>query len=309
MEKAKVEILLALYNGEKYLEEMIKSILAQSYENWVLKICDDFSTDNSLEIAKAFEKKYPDKIFVSQNEKPSGSAVANFSGLLKNAANEYIMFADQDDIWLSDKILTTLEAMQRAETDKNIPILVHSDLSVVDEDLNEIAPSFFNLQGLKKELSFNEILVQNNITGCTAMINRALCDLAKSSIEKSAMHDWWLGILALPMGKVVFIDKPLIKYRQHNDNSRGARNSKSPSYILKRAKEKNDAKNMLSLGYKQAKLLLDMHSGSLDEKCRKSANLYASLLQASKLKKWLIIFKFGFWKTGIIRRIGQLLYC
>ena len=104
-----IDILMAVYNGERFLAEQIESIIGQSYSDWHLYICDDGSKDNSVQIMSDYAEKYPNLITVSVNSEPTGSACGNFMRMLSKSESEYVMFSDQDDFWLADKIKLTLE--------------------------------------------------------------------------------------------------------------------------------------------------------------------------------------------------------
>ena len=123
----KVAILMATYNGEKYLSEQIESIINQTFTDWVLYIHDDGSTDGTLEIIKKYVKIYPKKIILIQGER-TGGAKFNFFSLMDKVTAEYIMFSDQDDWWLPDKINKTLEKCIKIENgQKDTPVVVFTD--------------------------------------------------------------------------------------------------------------------------------------------------------------------------------------
>ena len=149
-----ITVLLAVYNGEKYLKEQIESILNQSVKDVKIVIRDDGSTDNSGEIITSYCNEFPDKISCIKGE-ATGSAQKNFAELLKNCDSDYIMFSDQDDVWLCDKIEKTYNAMVKAEQNSQTPVLVHTDLKVVDDKLCEISPSFFDFQKLIQKTEVN----------------------------------------------------------------------------------------------------------------------------------------------------------
>lgn len=149
-----VTILLATLNGEDYLKAQLESIAAQTYENWQLVVGDDGSTDDTISIIEEFSEKHPDQVTIIKNDPPQGSAKDNFISLLRNSYGPYFMFCDQDDVWKPDKIYLTLQKMESLEArygDK-IPILVHSDLSVADSNLEMIAESFSSMQIFQREL-------------------------------------------------------------------------------------------------------------------------------------------------------------
>ena len=219
-----VDIIMATYNGSKYIEQQIDSIISQTYTNWRLYIRDDGSTDNTVEIIKRYLKKYKNKIILIEDEKKGLGSKMNFAELMKYVESDYCMFADQDDFWLEDKVEVSLKKMKELENkliDK--PILVHSDLKVVDENLNIINESFFKYQNINPEHNkLNNLFVWNTVTGCTAMLNRELIRLCKNIPENCVMHDWWIALVASSMGMIYTIRDQTILYRQHSNNTLGA---------------------------------------------------------------------------------------
>ena len=135
---------MATYNGEKYIEEQLESLLEQTLQNFKIFIQDDCSQDKTIQIIQDYQRKYPDKIFFGINKKNTGSAKHNFFNLLLHYKDDYIMLCDQDDVWNADKIEITFNEMKRMEKlhGQQTPILVHTDLTVVDSDLKVINSSF-----------------------------------------------------------------------------------------------------------------------------------------------------------------------
>jgi len=245
-----IEILLATYNGERFLPEQIESITSQSFKDYNILASDDNSSDCTLEILRGYEGVLGEQIKVVQSN--THSAKENFYNLLDMADDEYIALCDQDDFWESDKLEKSLKALQRLEKryGKETPILVHSDLEIVDENLNSKNKKMSELTGISEaikyakkeskylytistEKSFSRYLVENNITGNTVIINKALLDIYKRP-EVSFMHDWWLGLIAFTFGKVGFLNECLVKYRQHESNELGAKNPLELRNIKKR---------------------------------------------------------------------------
>jgi glycosyltransferase involved in cell wall biosynthesis len=193
-----IDILLATYNGEKYLSEQIESILNQTHEEWILRIRDDGSTDKTVEIISTYTSKYPDKIALIKDSEKNLGATLNFSRLMEKSDAEYIMFCDQDDIWMNNKIEITLAKMKELETEysNTVPLMVFSDLTVVDEKLNEVEKSFWNFQKIEPNISKNlyEIMAQNVVTGCTMMFNNKALTLCKPIPTKDILHDHWVAV-------------------------------------------------------------------------------------------------------------------
>lgn len=303
-----VAVLLAVYNGERYLKQQIDSILNQSYTNVKIIIRDDGSTDNSTDIIKDYCKNYPEKIILLEG-KPTGSAAKNFAELLKTCDDsfDYIMFCDQDDVWLLDKIEKTLAAMKSAEGESTeIPVLVHTDLKVADCNLNVINESFFKFQKLnQKEISLPKLLVKNYVTGCTVMINKALRQRCVAIPYGCIMHDWWLALTAELFGKLICLPQPTILYRQHENNQVGAAESYGLSLIKAKLKTMNIVRNNYNATYNQAKLLLDCYGDSLNSCQKDLITKYYEINQMNKLKKIITVNKYGFKRGTLLRNLGQ----
>jgi glycosyltransferase involved in cell wall biosynthesis len=224
--KRSIDILLATYNGQKYLREQVDSILAQSNQDWQLLIRDDASDDDTLSIIKDYVAKYSDRVKLIEDDGCHLGASLNFQRLLENSAAEYIMFSDQDDVWLPLKIEATLNLMKSTEKEcPNKPILVHTDLIVVDSRLNTIAKSTWKYQGISPEIGNdpNKVIFQNVATGCTIMINRKAKTISLPIPKEAVMHDWWLAINVAKYGKIVYVPDQLVLYRQHSNNLVGAK--------------------------------------------------------------------------------------
>jgi glycosyltransferase involved in cell wall biosynthesis len=219
-----IAILLATYNGEEYLEQLLDSLLNQTQNNWNLYISDDGSSDSTLSIIEKYVAKYSNVFYLDSIEHNKG-AKNSFMWLLKEIKADYYMFCDQDDIWLPQKIEITFHEMERIENNmKDVPVLIHSDLKVVDKDLNVISDSFYKYSGIPTRFSsFQFYCAYNNITGCTLMINRKTRQFSLQIPEVAKMHDAWIGrVVSYHNGLISFINIPLILYRQHNNNVIGA---------------------------------------------------------------------------------------
>jgi len=221
-----IQVLLATYNGESYLKAQIDSLLSQTFTKWQLLVHDDDSNDKTVEILLDYQQMYPEKIKVIDDSFNYGSACKNFSHLLSMSTSKYVMFCDQDDVWLPEKIEKSFIRIKEMEDlYGNIPIVVHTDLAVVDESLNLIASSMFDYQGLNNSVeSLLQALVKNSVTGCAAIINRKAIEVSLPILPSAVMHDWWVSANVLKYsGKIEFINESLIKYRQHSGNALGAK--------------------------------------------------------------------------------------
>ncbi|MDX8377108.1 MAG: glycosyltransferase family 2 protein, partial [Mariprofundales bacterium] len=196
--------------------------------NLYIYIRDDGSSDETVLLIQKLESQYSNIHYIDDGLGNLGAS-GNFAHLLNIASNkdgDYVLFADQDDVWFSDKISQQMQRMLILEQQyPNIPMLIHSDMEVVDANLQQIHPSFMVYQGINHESNnpLQVLLAQNFVTGCTMMINRSLLELALPIPKEALMHDWWLALCAAVFGRIEYIDKPLVKYRQHGNNEVGAK--------------------------------------------------------------------------------------
>lgn len=216
----RLQILMSTYNGAKYLREQMDSILAQTvmyHSDWFVEIVirDDGSTDETIKILEEYSVKYPRlSYYKGENE----GVVRSFFDLICNTPDEvdYIALADQDDLWMPEKLECALMALSKEENSQ--PLLYCGSTYLVDDRLRPI-------KGLSSHAirpSFGNALVENICTGCTAVFNAALRDIIKLQIpEFTPMHDWWLYLLSACLGKVYYDTEPHMYYRQHGSNTVG----------------------------------------------------------------------------------------
>lgn len=221
-----VWVLLSTWNGAKYLPELLDSILAQSYKNIRILVRDDGSTDSTPEVLAQYSEQFSDYFMVERGD--NVGVVCSFSTLIGKAielagVDDLIMCADQDDCWMPEKLRLTLEAYKSIGS-AQLPVLIHSDLQVIDGNGEVLSDSFMDMQKLNPYANRVEnLLVQNTVTGCTAAFNVALAKLAYPIPSAALMHDWWLALLASHFGRIEYLAAPLVGYRQHSDNVVGAK--------------------------------------------------------------------------------------
>lgn len=216
-----IDVLLATYNGEKYVKEQIESILNQTYKEINLIISDDCSTDNTREILKEYERQDKRvKLFFQENNL---GYVKNFEFLLGKVENDIYMLSDQDDVWLPEKVEKSYNCLKENDAD-----LAFGDLEVVSENLNTINPSFCDYMKLSRKIkkcsnSYEMNYLYNCVTGCTVIAkskwNEKILPIPADS--KYLAHDHWIALMIGIKGKVVFMPEKLIKYRQHGNNQIG----------------------------------------------------------------------------------------
>jgi len=313
----KVSILLSTYNGEKYLKEQIDSLFYQTYKNFILIVRDDGSIDETVCILEKYKKEHNNIILLNDNK--NKGVIKSFSYLLEYAVNNtnsnYFMFCDQDDVWEKNKIKITLQKMQEKEKRYGyIPILIHTDLEVVDQYMNLLHPSFWRYDFISPKYdSLNRLLMKNTITGCTMMINKFLAFKSIPIPDEAIMHDWWIGLVASYFGKIDYIKEATIKYRQHDRNSLGAKAYKKE--LLKNVK--NVLKGIFfkrgkfykhhKINIVQARKFLERFESELDDYTKLMLKDFSEIEEKTYFEKRKIIFKYKLFKQGIIRNLGLLL--
>jgi len=304
-----IQILMAVYNGEKFIEEQLRSIINQTNTEWELLIRDDLSTDSTLNIILEYYKNYHDRIRIIDNHGIRYGAAGNFMELLKISDSEYVMFADQDDVWLPDKIDKTLSTMKRLEEKegKDTPLLVHTDLCVVDENLNLISRSMWKMQKINPQFkSLNRLLIQNNVTGCASMINKKLVEMSKQFSYGIIIHDWWIALIASCFGEIEYINNPMILYRQHNYNEVGAVGY-NLNYIYKEFIKRESLKENLKKYRKQAEMLLTEFQDNLRDDQKILLEKFSNIDSMNMIEKRIFLIKNSILKYGFFRNVGVLL--
>lgn len=221
----KVHILLSTYNGERFLAEQIDSIRKQTFQDWILLIRDDGSSDGTRQIIRDYCLKDERIFFINPDDTINLGVIQSFHTLLKYERADYYFFSDQDDIWLEQKLELQLAAAKAYPADK--PLLVYTDLKVVGQDLTIMHESMIQTQSDHANTQLVQELTENTVTGGVAMINHSLAGLWTGREEYDLlMHDWYLALMASALGNLVYIDEPTELYRQHEANVLGARTLK-----------------------------------------------------------------------------------
>jgi rhamnosyltransferase len=223
MKDKTVDILMATYNGSKYIQEQINSILSQSYKNFNLIIRDDNSTDNTMSIIKKLQKN-DIRIKIIEDNKGNLGVSKNFEALLKYSNADYLMFSDQDDIWLPNKVLLLLQKIIEINNVPDQPTLVYSESTVVNDKLEIIRHNIYPSGGLDTDIK-NLLFTNGGIQGSSMIFNRKLKELILPIPDEIYMHDAYATLLALLFGKIGFVNQPLMYYRQHDSNVLGVKKS------------------------------------------------------------------------------------
>lgn len=326
----RIAILLATYNGEKYIEKQLNSIVAQSNKDWTVYIHDDGSKDRTMEKVHRYTALYPE-LFKLVEGKPTGSAKTNFLYLLGQVDAPYYMFCDQDDVWLPEKIERTISEMKRLEQEAQsqletlntsgrvgsvnirpdanaqLPIMVFTELRVVDEKLKTIAETMSAYQGLDcSKTSRNRLMIQNVVTGCTAMVNRSLRNLMIQyrNADRIIMHDWWGALLAAEFGRIAFLEEPLILYRQHDKNNVGALDIGDMGFVARYAGQRKKIRQALAVTRTQVQEMVDCFGMDEDSVAAK----YAASGNWWKPHRLWFYFKNDIKKGDRIRNMGLIVW-
>lgn len=309
----KVIILMATWQGEKFLQEQIDSILAQDYINLQLIVQDDASKDSTLKILSSYAERFPDKVIVYENIKNIG-ATKNFFHLLSVSEAEnkdkhvYYMFSDQDDIWYSDKVSKTLQHIKRMEKKygKDVPLLVFTDSEVVDSYGERLADSFCRQQHYNvKNRGFAHLLMENICQGCTMMWNKSLAEKIKIPNEGARYHDWWIALTAAAFGKISFLPQATMQYRQHGNNVVGADCFKK--YVQQRMKNRKEQKTSLAATFRQAEAFRVCYKEELKKQNQQLLQKFCSIPKQGALARRKMVVDCGFYKSGLARNLGLFL--
>jgi len=218
-----ISIAMATYNGERYLKEQLDSIFSQTWKNIELIICDDGSSDHTVEILTSYQEKYPLKLF--SNEKNLGYC-RNFEKAISLCSGEFIALADQDDIWEPTKLETLLLEIGSHDA-------ICSDASLINEKGSILANSFFTYSKTKIPATFHESCIENFVTGCTTMITAEFARHILPFPPQIVHHDFWIGVVAMRKNGIIVCQKSLVQYRQHGNNQLGAQKRISAVTLLK----------------------------------------------------------------------------
>ena len=324
MRSGLVAIVLCTFNGSKYIEALMDSIIVQTYENWELWISDDGSKDNTISVVRQYAKFYPEKIHILPEHAPLG-ACTNFLKTLTGAQlneAEYYMFADQDDVWFPDKIEKLVAAMRMEEQSerKETPLLIHSDCRVTDQNLQTIASSFTEYMGYNQSMkSLPHLLVQNNVVGASVLFNRALRNRIHSVPQSAVMHDHWIALVAAAFGRIGYLPEATYDYRQHAENVIGARKGGAWRELknkLNSFHKSGDNPTGSSGGkgggydalFRQCEEFLRLYGNDMSAGDKRTVEQFLLIPESCRLRKMGIVLKNGFVYDKIYRTLGELFF-
>lgn len=270
--------MLSSYNGEKYIEDQINSILSQKEVDIELLVRDDGSSDSTCNIIKSINDS---RIFLYKGE--NIGATSSFFDLIAVAQEyDYYAFSDQDDIWDNDKILVAINKLKNL----TMPAVYSSNTRLVDENLNILHNTLF-----VPKTELGSACIKNYVTGCTAVFNQSLMNMLKQYKPQNApYHDWWINLVVLALGgKSIYDPVPHISYRQHGNNVVGASN-----HVIKKWKRR--LKVFCTKKYRRDLMAKEILENYGDDICEEN---YDTLVRLKNVKRfpWQVVFSKKF-RTG-----------
>lgn len=299
-----VEIIMASYNGEKYIKEQLDSIFLGNGQEFFLHVYDDGSTDSTREILMEYKREYPYRLILHFNRENKG-VFRNFMEGFMNTKSDYVMFADQDDVWLPGKLERTLKYMEYCEEKRgrDCPITVFTDAYVVNSNLQKIAPSFQQMSKYRtKRRSLSGLLMENKLMGCTMMMNKKVREYIKVLPQNARMHDWWIGLVTAAFGYIGYLNEPSLLYRQHGNNDVGSKDYFS--YFKDRLLSPVRQKEALKATILQGREFLSIYGDRLSKKQRESLQDFAQIPYMGWLKRRRTVWRHGFLKSTVMRNMG-----
>jgi len=303
-----IDVLLGTYNGARYLRPQIESILDQEDVSFRILVRDDGSVDETPSVIEHYTRMRPDR-FIRLSDSDHLGAVGNFARLLREARAPYAALSDQDDVWSPHKLRTLLGVMRDLESrhGAGTPLLVHSDLTVVDETLRERHSSFWRYSGFDPRVtSLPRLLIKNTVTGCASLVNRALIQLALPVPQAALVHDYWLALVAAAAGHLGIVEEPLVAYRQHARNAIGARPYHLKSLLGRFAG--GFAQWDMGALRRQAGALSERCHASIAPGCRTLIEDFVNLPGRNWFGRRRILLRHGILMPGLMRNLA-LLFC
>ena len=305
-------VLLTAYNGSANLHELVDSLRSQTDPGFTVLMQDDGSEDGTPGLLKSIAAQDSRFIFGSEQGKHLGAA-GNFLSLIRQSTADYCLLCDQDDVWEPEKLAVLKQALQdlEAQYGPETPLLVHSDCSLIDQSGALTGDSFFRHQGWDPgAVSLQRLLVQNNVTGCTLIMNRPLRELIASHAKAKDlfMHDWFIALTAAAFGRIAFVHRPLTRYRQHGGNAIGA--STKPLLLrgLDALRNRKDAKRRILLTYTHTKVFRKLYEGELPADALSVVDAYLSTQRMRKLSRVMAVRRMGCTMQSPVTRMGQILF-
>lgn len=297
-----VTVLLALYRGERYLPQLTASLQGQTMGDFRVLWQDDGGDPHHFD----------DERFVpAAHQGMHLGAAGNFFDLLLQSPGDDTALCDQDDVWHADHLARSLQALREAESrfGADTPLLVHSDARLIDGAGKVLHPSFFRHQGWDaKATTLNRLLVQNNATGCTMVMNEALRRILCAHLPgEGVLHDWWIALTAAAYGQVICLPEALTDYRQHEKNAIGASRKGLLHRAMASLRAPQRVRERIELPRRMACAMLDIHGEELPQDARCTLEGYIALQKLPKAKRIAALRRGGYLMQHPLMRLAQYL--
>lgn len=305
-----IDVLLATYNGARYLPELLASLEHQTHSDWRLIVRDDGSTDGTLAVIEAWARQKGDSVRVLHDGVRGLGACANFAALLEASDAPYFMFCDQDDIWLPEKMSALLHSIRQVELRRGAetPVLAHSDLMLVDDSLSPLHKSFWNYQRVFNAFALDrsrQLILSNYVTGCASIGNAALRRAAQPIPTEAIMHDWWLALVSANLGEVVENHQRTVLYRQHGSNALGAKpwslSGVAARFVQNPFAAAERTRSIIQRTQRQAAVFCEMFENRLDPEILELFHEYARLHDQPFWRRKTFFFSRRLWPSSFVQ--------
>jgi len=311
-----IDILIATYNGSQHILQQLESIEKQVTRfTFRVIVADDGSKDDTREKIEAYWREIGKEgvNILYPNTGNNRGIIRNFEFLIEQSQAPYLMFSDQDDVWLPDKVEVSVgKVVELEQRHVGQPVLVHTDRYVVDQNLEILNPSMLSELNATEDLSLHEGLLANVAAGCTMAFNRQLAELSLPFPPVTYMHDWWLFLVAKCYGVSCCLKESTLLYRQHGNNTLGTdAKSRSVAAILRRTKlffARGSMNELYRVCFAQAGSLyeLGIKNNSTELKNMKTVQKF---IEGRDYKNWklkLHVFRFRYLPRGYISKLAVL---
>lgn len=304
-----IDILLPVYNGAKFLPELLESLRCQTCHDFRIMAIDDGSNDDSTDIIAQFlaQNHIPGELI---HNAANNGIINSINILLEKSTAPYVMFCDQDDVWREDKIEKSLRRMRASEQyhGSHMPVMVFTDMYAADRNMGIISRSCLKYQNLKPEnTTLNRLLLQNVPSGCTLLVNRPLLNVASRIPDNAVMFDHWLALTASAFGRIEFLNEPTLYYRQHGENFTGARRYGWKYFYDKCWNGITHLRERFYANVEQADAFLERYQNILPPPHAAMIQDFAALKQYGFLRKRWVLIKHRIFKTGFRRNLGTFI--
>ncbi|WP_298263710.1 glycosyltransferase [Acidocella sp.] len=319
MRPVDIDIAMSVYNADKWLPEMLDSIVRQTARSWRLIVWNDGSTDKTAEILQEWQERHPDRMFLIQNKENKNLGIAQgFSEALTCCDAPYVMLADGDDIWLPDKIELSYEFIRSQESrlPPQTPILIHTDLEMVSADKVSIAPSTWQVYRMRPtDNKIRRIMYGNNVSGATMLMNRAVVDIALPIPETLKEQDWWLALAASAFGVIVPLPKVTMLYRRHGNNDNIISNSPSARDRMRRvlttvyrpSSARRRIYELFGRSYYICNIFYYRYKNQLTPELSQMFSDYINLRSLGFWRRRYVIIRYGLWFRNVLADVGLML--